>query len=114
MAPEQTSHRKRLRLPGFGYAAQGAYFITVCTHKRALLLAEHALADIASGIWQEIPAHFPRVTIDEFVVMPNHIHGILFIGDAEAVGARHASPGSGMPRPKISVSAKDAVIGGRP
>jgi hypothetical protein len=46
-------------------------------------------------VWSEIPAHFPRVGLDAFVVMPNHVHGILLV---EGVGAKHASPLHHLPR----------------
>lgn len=48
---------------------------------------------IVDGCWQEIPDHFPHIELDEFVIMPNHVHGILIIvGEQCFVGARHAVP----------------------
>ena len=49
------------------------------------------VGETACECWQEIPERFPNVTLDEFIVMPNHMHGILIVND-QNVGARHASP----------------------
>jgi REP element-mobilizing transposase RayT len=91
-------HRRSISLRGYDYTQPGAYFITVCTHKRAGLFGRVADGDmtlndagrVAVKCWKGIPAYFPHVDVDEFVVMPNHIHGILSIVDA--VGAKHFSP----------------------
>jgi REP element-mobilizing transposase RayT len=94
----QPPTRSSLRLPGYDYRSQGAYFVTVITAKRACVLGEvvddsahpNEIGRIVARTWREIPDHFPHVHLDEFVVMPNHLHGILVLG--EAVGAKHASP----------------------
>ncbi|WP_221251714.1 transposase [Desulfuromonas versatilis] len=98
-------HRRRsIRLKGYDYSRTGAYFVTICAHSRECLFGEIVdggmrLNDaglIARQCWIEIPVHFPQVKLDEFVVMPNHIHGILVItdpGEANAtVGAKNFSP----------------------
>ncbi len=80
-------HRKSIRLRGYNYAAPGAYFITIDTHDRACLFGEIARCRMhlsAAGMaaqtaWAAIPAHFPRVRLDAFVVMPNHVHGVIVI-----------------------------------
>ena len=93
--------RKNLRLPEYDYAQQGAYFVTMCTKDKACLFGdivddEMMLNDagvVVEKCWNDIPVHFPRVELDQFVVMPNHIHGILFIGDSSPiVGAKNLSP----------------------
>ena len=74
-----------VRLQTWDYSNNGAYFITICTQNR-----EHFFGNIKNGImqlsengkfaalfWYEIPNHFPMVELGNFVVMPNHIHGIL-------------------------------------
>ncbi len=79
-------HRRRsARLPGYDYARVGAYFVTICTQDRVCLFGQ--IADGAMSVndagamivrhWEQIPQRFPTVTVDEFVVMPNHIHGVL-------------------------------------
>ncbi len=91
--------RKSLRLQGYDYRQAGAYFVTICTYNRVPLFGDiygdrMALNDvgrIAQDTWEEIPKHFAHVDTDEFIVMPNHVHGIVIITSSD-VGARHASP----------------------
>lgn len=90
--PEQ-HHRRSIRLPGYDYAEPGACFVTICTKDRLCLFGEvvagemrlNAAGHIAHQCWSDIPNHFPHVQLDAFIVMPNHVHGILVI-------AHHAAP----------------------
>ncbi|MBN2703308.1 MAG: transposase [Pontiellaceae bacterium] len=91
-------NRRSIRLREYDYSRAGAYFVTACTQGRAFLFGDIAdgqmrLNDagrVVEQCWNEIPAHFPHVALDEFVVMPNHVHGILLIMDH--VGAKNISP----------------------
>ena len=93
-------HRRSIRLPGYDYTQAGAYFVTVCTWNRECLFGDvvdgemrlNELGEIVRACWHEIPDHFPHVGSDEFVIMPNHVHGILVIVETNVVGARHAVP----------------------
>lgn len=89
-------HRRRnsLRHPDYDYAQQGVVFVTICTHGRQHLFGavEHGSVVLSpAGLltadhWRAIPRRFSGVMIDVFVVMPDHVHGILFTGtnpDAE-------------------------------
>ena len=75
------------RLKGWDYANEGAYFITLVTHKREYLFGHicqgemilNEAGHIAQQCWTDIPNHFKNTMLDAFVVMPNHIHGIIFI-----------------------------------
>lgn len=75
------------RLRGYDYASEGAYFITICTHNREHFFGEIAdgkmhlneIGKLAEKYWAEIPDHFPDVELGNFVIMPNHTHGILII-----------------------------------
>ena len=88
-------HRRSIRMPGYDYAQPGAYFVTVCTHQQELLFGEvvgeamvlNDAGRIVETCWYETPDHFQSVELDAFVIMPNHVHGVVMI-----VGARHASP----------------------
>ncbi len=94
--------RRSIRLKGYDYRTPGAYFVTLCTRDRACLFGEvvdgemrlNEWGEIARRNWLAIPEHFPHVELDEFVMMPNHVHGIIWIvGDDDVVvGATHASP----------------------
>lgn len=75
------------RLPNWNYGSQASYFITICTKNRDHFFGEIengkiVLTDvgiIAEQFWREIPNHFPHIELGNFVVMPNHTHGILII-----------------------------------
>ncbi|MGQ0602344.1 MAG: transposase [Anaerolineales bacterium] len=91
-------HRRPIRLKGYDYARAGAYFVTIVTQARAGVLGavvagEMQLNDAGRMIeqwWWELNRKFPTVDTDEFVVMPNHIHGIIVITppDTADAGAR--------------------------
>src|SRR4029434_6076672 len=78
-------HRRSIRLEEYDYSQPGWYFITICTHLPECLfgcviegqLELNALGCIVDTCWNEIPAHFPHIQLDSYVVMPNHLHGIL-------------------------------------
>jgi len=80
-------HRRSIRLRGYDYAQAGAYFVTACIQERAHLLGEVAsnevrLSDAGQMVerwWQELEHKFPGAETDTFVVMPNHVHGIIVI-----------------------------------
>jgi len=88
-------HRRSIRLKGYDYSEGGAYFVTICTQGRECLFGdivddEMRLNDTGTmvrDLWHEIPEHFRHADIDEFVVMPNHFHGIIVI-----VGAQFIAP----------------------
>lgn len=94
--------RKSPRLHAYDYATAGAYFVTVCVRNRAcrlgLVEADEMklgrLGRVVEECWLEIPLHFPAVALDAFVVMPNHIHGILWLSRAGHAPPLHRVVGS--------------------
>ena len=76
-------NRKPTRLKHFDYSSENYYFITICTHNKNCIFGKpNALNDcgrIAQEAFSEITGHFPFVNIDQYVVMPNHIHAIISI-----------------------------------
>ena len=80
-------HRQSIRLKGYDYSQAGAYLVTVCTQHRAVLFGDVVDGQMRLGdpgrmiqsVWQELPKHYPGIGIDAFIVMPNHIHGIIFL-----------------------------------
>jgi putative transposase len=84
-------HRRSIRLRGYDYSQNGAYFITICAKSRELCFERYReLQEIVKQQWEELPQRFPDLILDEFTIMPNHIHGILIVGvgrPAENVGA---------------------------
>jgi putative transposase len=100
---KQEFHRQSIRLKNYDYASNGAYFVTICVAQRLHLFGEisdatmqlNDFGKIAYNCWLELPNHFPKLVLDEFVVMPNHVHGIVLIQSDQnvvPVGARHALP----------------------
>ena len=81
-------HRRSTRLGGYDYAQPGAYFVTVCTRGRACLFGHvvngemhlNEAGEIARMVWDGLPERFPSVGLDEYVIMPNHVHGIILVG----------------------------------
>ncbi len=79
--------RKPNRLPGYDYSQNGYYFITVCVHNHAQWFGEikngemilNKYAEIVRKCWYDLPIYYKNVKLDEFVIMPNHIHGIIII-----------------------------------
>ena len=92
--------RRSLRLAGFDYGREGAYFVTICTHDRPCLFGEivngemrlNVAGQVAATCWLDIPAHFPHVRLDTYTIMPNHVHGIIWI-DAHPVAVLPACIG---------------------
>lgn len=93
--------RRSPRLSGFDYGTAGAYFVTVCTHGRRLVFGSvvdgavrpKALGALVAEGLEAIPGHHPHVAVDAYVVMPDHVHAILFLGlsDPAAPGAPGAA-----------------------
>ena len=90
--------RKSIRLSHHDYAAPASYFVTICTDGKRCLFGRvlqgsvelTELGRIARENWVAMPSHFANVNLHAFVVMPNHVHGIIEIGCR--VGAQHAAP----------------------
>jgi putative transposase len=134
MPYDPEKHRRRsIRLRDYDYRSAGAYFVTLCAYKNICLFGDiidgrmclSDLGQVADACWRIIPAHHPHVALDSFVVMPNHVHGILIIkraagsedkaettgatesgedtGGIGAVGARYISPLPAKRNPSLSL-----------
>lgn len=108
----QMHNRRSIRFKGYDYTQAGLYFITICCQNRACLFGEiengkmmlNDAGAIANDCWLNIPNHFPNAILHEYVIMPNHVHGIIELVGAnnhspntnhhspESVGANHHSP----------------------
>lgn len=104
--PKKFNNKYRIestRLNNWDYRNNGAYFITICTTNRKHFFGEivingtskemklSAVGMLAEKYWEEIPKHFPFVELGNFVVMPNHMHGILIINNDIAVETLHCN-----------------------
>jgi putative transposase len=88
----QIHDRRSIRLARYDYAQPGAYFVTICTYGRELSLQADQVKEAVHSVWLGLPARFPGVVLDEFVIMPNHVHGIIVLTPA-AEG--DSTPGEG-------------------
>lgn len=83
----QKHHRRSIRLKGYDYSSEGAYFVTIVAQGRECLFGEivdgemrlNEAGEMVVRWWNELPNKFPNIELGEFVVMPNHFHGIIFI-----------------------------------
>ncbi len=103
--------RRSVRLKGYDYSQDGIYFVTICTKNKECIFGEILKnkkgeksfaptrgGEIVKKCWEEIPEHYPKVILKEFIIMPNHIHGILMIKNFCTVGAKDFSPKSSNPK----------------
>lgn len=98
-------HRRSIRLPGYDYAQTGLYFVTICTKNRECLFGEivggsmrlNEYGQIVAQCWQWLSHRYPYVGLDEWVVMPNHLHGIVVIDTHDGGGSRTAPTGTTIP-----------------
>jgi REP element-mobilizing transposase RayT len=106
-------HRKSIRLKGFDYSQNAAYFITLVTQGRECLFGEiidgemqlNAAGEIITLAWLGMEPRFPHVQLDEFVIMPNHFHAIISVGATLVVAPDVVAPDVVAP----DVVAPDAV-----
>jgi putative transposase len=108
-------HRRSIRLKGYDYALPGAYFVTLNTwHGKHLFgrivddkmqLTEYG--EIVRTCWDETLAHFSRVELDTFVVMPNHVHLIIILTDSR--GTREPAPTDCAPTPTFGKPIPDSL-----
>ena len=89
-------HRRRsIRLQGYDYSWQGAYYVTICTQNRECLFGNiqhnemvlNQAGEMICKTWNDLSIKYPNIGIDEFIIMPNHVHGIICIVGAPLVGA---------------------------
>jgi putative transposase len=89
-----------IRLKNHDYGSDGYYFITICTHNRQFFFGDiiagkmrlSRVGEIAQKFWQEIPKHSTYAYLDEYVIMPNHVHGIICISKPPAKEDRTIEP----------------------
>lgn len=87
--------RRSIRLPNYDYAQEGMYFVTICTYEKEYLLGDivdskihlNNIGRIVDEIWSKLNKKYKNIEMDEYVIMPNHLHGIIHI-----VGAGFSRP----------------------
>jgi putative transposase len=102
---DQLPQRKNMRLRTHDYSSAGRYFVTICTKYHVQWLGDvmggkmclNAAGEIVQAQWDRLPMCFPGLELDQFIVMPNHIHGILVLTES----LRYSKPAK-KPRPTLS------------
>jgi len=90
MVRERFGGRRSIRLPEYDYSQDGGYFVTICTRNHKTYFEHYEeLRKIVEREWLNIPKRFCTVQLDEFVVMPNHVHGIIIIVGATLAVAQN-------------------------
>ncbi len=92
--------RKNNRLKEYNYTSNGYYYVTICTNGRSKWLGNvindemiiNSYGAICQQCWRDIPNHYNNLAIDTYIIMPNHIHGILIIGNVNKREGYKPSP----------------------
>lgn len=100
-------HRRSIRLQGYNYSLPGAYFVTMCVQNRVCLFGEiengkmvlNEAGRIVYDEWVKSAELRNEIKLDEFVVMPNHLHGIIMITEPACKGDRRVAPTTNGPKP---------------
>jgi len=88
MYDPELHHRQSIRLRDYDYSKEGMYFVTICTKNHECVfgsivggaMQKNDVGHAVERYWNEIPQHFPHVGLDVYVIMPNHLHGIVIVG----------------------------------
>jgi putative transposase len=94
----QKHHRQSIRLRQYDYSWPGAYFVTICVREKECVLGDivdgekrlSEFGQVVQDVWNLLPTRYPDIELDAFVIMPNHVHGIIVI--TGGVGAIHELP----------------------
>lgn len=114
----QRHHRRTLRLPNTTYVARGSYYVTICTQRRGLIfgtvrrgaLRYNPIGRIVYATWLSLPEHYPHVRLDAFVVMPDHVHGILTLDGTHIEADQGVEGGSEGVAPRLRPGSLPVVI----
>ncbi len=93
-------HRQSIRLPGYDYSQAGFYFVTICCYHRQCLFGDIAdgvmqlnqYGEIVAETYQWLSQRYPYLNLDEWIIMPNHFHGIMVLTDKPCRGDSRIAP----------------------
>ena len=112
--------RRSIRLPGYDYRQAGVYFVTLCAYQHTSLFGSinegdmilNELGEIVAEEWQRVAKLRRNVKLDLFVVMPNHMHGLVIIETRQDCNSVRTVPASGeMPSDTLKAGSLGAIIG---
>ena len=97
---------RSMRLSRYDYSLAGAYFVPICTRGRMCVLGDvvdgqvrlSEFGRLAHSVWSELPRYYPHVRLDVWVVMPNHVHGIVMLEPSDDVVGAGFKPAPTCPR----------------
>jgi putative transposase len=112
-------HRCSIRLKGHDYSDSGTYFITICAYQREQMFGAivdgimqlNELGGVVRSHWLNLPKYHPHLRLDEFVVMPNHMHGVLVLIDDFAGGHHHDASVVGADFDEYALGHHASVVG---
>jgi len=117
---KNTYRMESIRLKGYDYQSSGYYFVTICTKNEkeyfgkisgnSIILNE--IGKAAENIWENIPTQFEMAGLDEYVIMPNHVHGIIIINSSNTTKNTIGDKGgfSGLLNPQLSNHSLSKII----
>ncbi|MBE9171245.1 transposase [Pleurocapsales cyanobacterium LEGE 06147] len=93
-------HRRSIRLQGYDYTQSGMYFVTICAYQKQCLFGEiingqmrlNQYGQIVTQTYQWLSQRYPYICLDEWIVMPNHFHGVMLITDNPCRGGSRTAP----------------------
>jgi len=94
-------HRRSIRLPEYDYAQPGAYYVTIVVWHRECIFGEVVNKEmvlsnfglVAKQQWEKLPRRFPNIELGAFIIMPNHMHGIIVITDGRGTAGNRDDHG---------------------
>ena len=100
----KAANRRTIRLQNYDYSQPGFYFVTICTSKKKRMFGEivndemhpNEVGKVIQSTWNTLPERFPCVELDEYIIMPNHIHGVIVIEET-SISAPRVSHSSNVP-----------------
>ena len=122
MECQNNNRRKSLRLKNFNYSNAGAYFLTICSQDMRCIFGDvingemilNEAGQMVMDVWSEIPRNYPGFQLDEYILMPNHFHGVIWktksdVGVCPLAYPSEASVQTGQPRGVAPTSLFDVV-----
>ena len=114
-------HRRSIRLPGYDYSQPGYYFVTICCYQRQRLFGKiidgamqlNQYGEIVDHEWLKSSVIRPDIKLDEYIVMPNHFHGIVIINPVGANSGSPLQPSTAIPtHPSMKPRSLSSIIAG--
>ena len=115
-------HRHSIRLKDYDYSQPGSYFVTICVHERVETFGKvldgvmhlNENGNTTEAVWRKLSEWFPHVELDQFVIMPNHMHGIIILTDQSSRSEKPNPPLGQIVRAYKASTARRIRVSGTP